>query len=143
MLGFCRRGTVAVGATGGMSSVRRKILAVTVALMLGTATMRPDAMAGGRGGGHGFGSVHGGHGFGYGRGRGYGRYGYGYGYGLYWYPSYYENDNGPSDGFGDITSDVPPQVGFEAPPRKPTICKETVTVPSDDGGTRQIRMIRC
>ena len=93
--------------------------------------MTPDAMAGGRGGGHGFG---------YGRGRGYGRYGYGYG--LYWYPSYYEYDNGPSDGFGDITSDMPPLVEA-TPPRKPIICKETVTVPSEDGGTRQIRMIRC
>ena len=101
-------------------------------------------MAGGRGGGRGFGSVHGGHGFAYGRGRGYGRYGYGYGYGLYWYPSYYKNDNGPSDGFGDITSGIPPLVGFEAAPsRKSIICKETVTVPSEDGGTRQIRMIRC
>ena len=54
----------------------------------------------------------------------------------------YEYDNGPSDGFGDITSDMPPLVEA-TPPRKPIICKETVTVPSEDGGTRQIRMIRC
>jgi len=87
--------------------MRRRVLAVTVALMLGTATMTPDVMARG-GAGHGFGSVHGGHGFGYGRGHGYGRYGrgYGYGYGLYWYPPFYEYDNGASDAVGDITSGV-------------------------------------
>jgi hypothetical protein len=28
-------------------------------------------------------------------------------------------------------------------PHAPIICKETVTVPSQDGGTRQIRIIRC
>jgi len=125
--------------------MRRRVLAVTVALMLGTATMTPDVMARG-GAGHGFGSVHGGHGFGYGRGHGYGRYGrgYGYGYGLYWYPPYYEYDNGASDAVGDITSVTPvlDEIGAR-PPRAPIICKETVTVPSEDGGTRQIKMIRC
>ena len=106
--------------------------------------MMPDAMAVGRGsgGGRGFGSVHGGHGFGYGRGHGSGRYGrgYGYGYGLYWD----EYDNGASDAVGDITSVTPvlDEIGAR-PPRAPIICKETVTVPSEDGGTRQIKMIRC
>jgi hypothetical protein len=132
----------------GVNSMRRKIFAVVAALMLSTATMTPDAMAvgrgaagGGRGGSHGFGVVDGGHGFGYGRYRRYGR-----GYGLYWYPPYYENgyDYGPSDAYGDITSQLPPLVGLAAgPPRAPIICKETVTVPSQDGRTRQIKMIRC
>jgi len=127
--------------------MRRKILAVTVALMLGAATMTPDAMAVGRGGGGGHvGVVHGGHGFGYGGGHRYSRYGrgYGYGYGLYWYPPYYAYDNGASEAVGDITSvtPVPDEIGAK-PPRAPIICKETVTVPSEDGGTRQIKMIRC
>lgn len=125
--------------------MRRKIFAVAAALMLNTATT--DAMAvgrgaagGGRGGSHGFGVVHGGHGFGHGGFRRYGR-----SYGLYWYPPYeYGYDYGPSDAYGDITSQLPPLVGLAAgPPRAPIICKETVTVPSQDGGTRQIKMIRC
>ena len=49
--------------------MRRKILAVTVALMLSAAIMMPEAMAVGRGGGGGHvGVVHGGHGFGHGGG---------------------------------------------------------------------------
>ena len=132
--------------------MRRKILAVAVALMLGTAMVTPDAMAVGRGaagrGGHGVGVVHTDHGFGYGRGRGYTRYRRDHrnDYGVYWYPPYYEYgyDYGPSDAFGDLTSEPPPLVGLAVgPPRAPLICKETVTVPSEDGGTRQIRMIRC
>jgi hypothetical protein len=129
--------------------MRRKILAVAAALVLGTATIALDAMAAGRGGGGGAGhSFSGGHrgysyGSGYRRGYGRGRYGRGYGYGLYWYPNY-GYDYGPTDAFGDVTSATLPPVRFvPEPPRAPVICKETVTVPSEDGGTRQIRIIRC
>jgi hypothetical protein len=125
--------------------MRRKILAVAAALVLGTATMAPDMAAGRGGGGHGFSGGHRGYSYGggYRRGYGHGRYGRGYGYGLYWYP-YYGYDYGPTDTFGDVTSATPPPAGFvPEPPRAPIICKETVTVPSEDGGTRQIKMIRC
>ncbi len=126
--------------------MRRKILAVAAALVLGTATMALDAMAAGRGGGgggHGFGGGYRGHGYGGGYGRGYGHHDrYGRGYGLYWNP-YYGYDYGPTDAFGDVTSATPPVRFVPEPPRAPIICKETVTVPSEDGGTRQIRIIRC
>ena len=131
--------------------MRRKILAVAAALVLGTATMAPNTMATARGGGgrgsagHSFGGGHRGYSYGGGYRRGYGRglYGRGYGYGLFWYP-YYGYDYGPTDTFGDVTSATPPPVGFvPEPPRAPIICKETVTVPSEAGGTRQIRIIRC
>ena len=126
-----------------MTSIRRKILAVAAALVLGTATMASlDATAAGRGRGGGGHSYSGG----YSRGHGhYGRHGRGptYGYGLYWYPSY-GYDYGPTDAFGDTTSVTPPPVwSVPEPPRAPIICKETATVPSEDGGTRQIRIIRC
>ncbi len=129
----------------------RKILAVAACLVLGTA---PGAMAagggGGGGGGHGFGGYRGYSGGGYGRGYGYGRYGrgfgyggYGLGFGLYGYP-YYGNGYGPTDASGDITSATPPPVWFVPElPRTPIVCKETVTVPSEDGGTRQITIRRC
>jgi len=128
---------------------RRKILAVAAAMVLGTASMTPDAMAAGRGGGgRGFGGGHRGHGFAMGHGS-FGDFGgfrggrFVRGFGSYWYP-YYGYDYGPTDAFGDVTSATPPPVRFvQEPPRAPIICKETVTVPSEDGGTRQIRIIRC
>ncbi len=127
--------------------MRRKILAVAAALVLGTATMVPDTMATARGGGgHGFSGGHRGHSYrgGYRRGYGRGLHGRGYGYGLYWYPDY-GYDYGPNYGYDyDVTSVTPPPVTFvPEPPRAPIICRETVTVPSEDGGTRQIRIIRC
>ena len=138
------------------NSMRRKILAVAAALVLGTASMTPDTMAAGRGGGagggggggYGFSGGYRGHGVAMGHGssghfggfRG-GRFVGGFGFGD---GPYYGYDYGPSDAFGDDTSDTPPPVGFVAEqPHAPIICKETVTVPSQDGGTRQIRIIRC
>lgn len=107
--------------------MRRKILAVAAALVLGTATMTPDTIAAGRGGrGHGFSGGYRGH-----------------GYGLNWYP-YYGYDYGPTDEFSEVTSATPSPVWLAPEPaRAPIICRETVTVPSEDGGTRQIRIIRC
>lgn len=124
--------------------MRRKILAVAAALVLGTATMAPDTIAAGRGGrGYGFSGGHRSHGYGSGYGAGHGRYGRGYGYGLNWY-SYYGYDYGPTNAFGEVTSATPSPVWLAPePPRAPVICRETVTVPSEDGGTRQIRIIRC
>ena len=128
--------------------MRRKILAVAAAVVLGTATMALEAMAAGRGGGgvgHSFSGGHRGYSYGgaYRRGYGRGRYSRGYGYGLYWYP-YYGYDYAPTDALGDVTSATPPPVWLAPePPRAPIICRETLTVPSEDGGTRQIKIIRC
>lgn len=58
---------------------------------------------------------------------------YGWGWPDYGY------DDVPTDASGDIDNVVP-----EPPPT--SVCNrsvETVTVPSEDGGTRQIKMIRC
>lgn len=131
--------------------MRVKILAVAATLVLGIATMALGEAAG-RGGGHGYGGGYRGHGYSsYGRGFGHGRHGRGYGYGLYWYPYYgydygpnYGYDYGPTDEFGDVTSTTPPPVRLvPEPPSAPIVCKETVTVPTEDGGTRQIRITRC
>jgi hypothetical protein len=49
----------------------------------------------------------------------------------------------PIDAFGDI--DVTPEtLGVVPEPKRVSGCSvETVTVPSEEGGTRQIKIIRC
>jgi hypothetical protein len=61
---------------------------------------------------------------------------------------YYGYGYVPTDAFGDIdTASYPETVGFVMPePLHASVCRrseETVTVPSEDGGTRQIKVIRC
>jgi hypothetical protein len=54
--------------------------------------------------------------------------------------------NYPIDAFGDIDNPTPETGGFvSAPPPAPTChrSEETVTVPSETGGTRQIKIINC
>jgi hypothetical protein len=63
-------------------------------------------------------------------------------YGWAW-PDYGYGDV-PIDAFGDIDTVTPD--GLVPEPKRASGCnrsEETVTVPSEDGGTRQIKMIRC
>jgi hypothetical protein len=122
---------------------KKAIPAIAAALILGTATMTSDAVGRGAGGGagHAFGATRAGHGLGFVRGRGFRRFPRSF---VYWYPPYYYDsgyDYGPGDAFGDPT--YVPRLVTARPPPAPIICRETVTVPSEDGGTRQIKMMRC
>jgi hypothetical protein len=54
--------------------------------------------------------------------------------------------NYPIDAFGDIDNATPETGGFVSAPPPASIChrsEETVTVPSETGGTRQIKIVRC
>ena len=63
-------------------------------------------------------------------------------YGWAW-PDYGYGDV-PIDAFGDVDSGTPESHGFAPEPKRASGCSvETVTVPSEDGGSRQIKMIRC
>jgi hypothetical protein len=61
-----------------------------------------------------------------------------------WWPYYY--DNGP-DAYGDMdTTGYPETGGFVPEPMPAPVCnrsEETVSVPAEGGGTRQIKIIRC
>ena len=133
--------------------MRWKTIAVAAALVLGTAGMTTGAMAFGHGGGFARGLAIGHGGFGHALGRGFAfrrafalRRAFAFGglglrlYGWGWpYYGYGDYSYGPTDAFGD--SDI---VTYAAP--RASSCHhsdETITVPSEDGGTRQIRMIRC
>jgi hypothetical protein len=60
---------------------------------------------------------------------------------------YYGYDYFPTDAYGDINGTTYPEtVGFVPEPPPAPIChrsEEIVTVPSEGGGTRQIKIIRC
>jgi hypothetical protein len=60
---------------------------------------------------------------------------------------YYGYDFVPTDAYGDIdTTTHPETVGLVPEPIPSPVChrsEETVTVPSEGGGTRQIKIIRC
>jgi hypothetical protein len=65
-------------------------------------------------------------------------------YGWAW-PDYGYGDV-PTDAFGDVDTVTPETLGSVPEPKRASGCNrsvETVTVPSEDGGTRQIKMIRC
>ena len=127
--------------------MRRNLLAVGAALAFGLAFMTTGGMALGQSG-KAYGAAHPFYrgGFGYPPHKGFARRktvvfgGLGLApYGLSW-P--YSGDDVPADAFGDSdgASDAAPQ-----PPSGP-VCQhsvETTTVPSEDGGTRQIKIIRC
>jgi hypothetical protein len=129
--------------------MRRKTFAVGVALVLGTANMTTSAMAFGRGGGWGGGGhfVHGGF-----PGRGFaiarGRFVHPFRRNFGSWP-YYGYDYVPTDAFGDIntmTYATPETAGFVPGPPPAPACQrseEMVTVPSEKGGTRQIKIVRC
>jgi hypothetical protein len=142
-------------------SMRKMTLAVAAAVALVTATMMPAATAAARRGsagqGYVFGRVQGDQGFGGGYGRGHGYRSYRRGYSLLWYPNYgydygsygyedgdsYGDDYGTTAAPGDIANETPPPIKLPEPPHAAVTCKETVTVPSQDGGTRQIGLTRC
>jgi hypothetical protein len=95
--------------------MRTKLLAVAAALMLGTATMTMNAIAAGSDA----------------SADGWTPY-YGYGYRL------------SNSAAGDNRNSAPPPIVFVPELlRPPIVCRETVTVRSQDGGTRQITMLRC
>jgi hypothetical protein len=139
--------------------MRRKIFAVGVALVLGTANMTTSAMAFGHGGGWGGGGHGGGHfvrggfpgrGFAIARGRFVHAFRRNFAFrrtfafgGLWPYSGY---DYVPTDAFGDMTYATPETAGFVPGPPPAPACQrseEIVTVPSEKGGTRQIKIVRC
>jgi hypothetical protein len=141
--------------------VPRKSVVVAAALVLSVATMITQAMAFGhgtwgggahfaRGGfaGHRFAVSHSGFAHPFRRGfvfrRGF-AFRKAFAIGGFWpYYGYV-----PTDAFGDIdamTYTVPETVGFLPEPPPAPVChrsEEIVTVPSENGGTRQIKIIRC
>jgi hypothetical protein len=60
---------------------------------------------------------------------------------------YYGYDYVPTDAYGDMDiTTYPETVGFVPEPPRAPVChrsEEIVTVPSEGGGTRQIKIIRC
>ena len=136
--------------------MRRKTFAVGVALVLGTADMTTSAMAFGHGGGWGGGGhfVRGGfpgRAFAITRGRFVHPFHKNFAFrrnfaaGALW--PYYGYDYVPTDAYADMDSTAyPGMVGFVPQPPPAPACnrsEETVTVPSEGGGTRQIKIIRC
>lgn len=105
-------------------------------LMAPPLQMSATAHGGGFGGGH-LGHGHFGHPF---------RSGFREGFGPWW-PLYGGYVDLPPAGYGDfITYVLPEPVIPASQPPPPLQCQhseETVTVPAEDGGTRQIRIVRC
>ena len=138
--------------------MRRKIFAVGVALVLGTANMTTSAMAFGHGGGWGGGGHGGGHfvrggfpgrGFAIARGRFVHAFRRNFAFrrtfasGGLW--PYYGYDYVPTNASGDVdatTYATPGPTGVLPAPACQR-SEEMVTVPSEKGGTRQIKIIRC
>jgi len=64
-----------------------------------------------------------------------------------WWP--YDYDYGPADAYGDTNTASNPEAGGFGPKPTPVpvpVChrsEESVTVPAEGGGTRQIKIIRC
>jgi hypothetical protein len=62
-----------------------------------------------------------------------------------WWP--YDYDYGPADAYGDMNTASNPETGGFAPePTSVPVChrsEESVRVPAEGGGTRQIKIIRC
>jgi hypothetical protein len=130
-----------------------KSIVVPAALILGAANMTTHAMAFGRGmsgGAHFVGGGFAGHKFVFSRGfvRPFRRrfaFRRTFATGGLW--PYYGYDYVPTDAYGDMDGTTYPEtVGFVPEPPHAPACRrseEIVKVPSEGGGTRQIKIIRC
>jgi hypothetical protein len=149
------RKSVLIECATGVISVPWKSVVVAAALVLGAANMTTHAMAFGRGmsgGAHFVGRGSAGHrfaivrpfrrNFAFRKGFAFRRT---FATGGLW--PYYGYDYFPTDAYGDINGTAYPEtVGFVPEPPPAPVChrsEEIVTVPSEGGGTRQIKIIRC